>query len=706
MVIGSFHPMGALYDQAVSISKARQASLDLMAGLAAFDVGVVSVGDILRSGTELDDRHKLEKFAMQAITYETNASHLTPQEASYLSKEYKERAVKRMDTADLIDAIITRPRLTLEKSALNTPLTTTAYNFNPLSNLVFTRDQQIVTAAGVVLAQLHSKQRAPEVDLIRFCLEKLGIPVLGQIPLPGTLEGGDFLPAGKELCFIGLGIRTNTKAVTHMLQNKWFGTQRVAMVKDLLDRRQSRMHLDCVFNIVSDNIAVLAASVAGENSRAFRLVDEFTLIDGEYRMTQENVEFAKYLQSVGYHILYLTDRMHEHFGCNFINCGNGRLITTDVETADLITKCSKFSGTVNNVDYSEITNLYGALHCSTQVWRHTRPDRRSTLPAPEDAIHLVTQLNTPPSAALPTGRQTTNSVLIVAPTYFGQNPESMQDNTFMQTNASKALTALEMIAAACHCFARLYEALKKNGVHFKMWHHEGYHGTPDAVFPNNWFSTHSDTGTLVLYPMKNPSRRRERRPSIVNFLKTIYPNVVDLTYYELDDLEATKALEGTGALVLDRIHKVAFCALSQRADADVLAEWCKVMSYTAVTFKTVKEIYHTNVMMSIGRSLAIVCAESIVPQDRNRVIAELRRCGKHVVPVTEAQMGAFLCNCIEVRNDKDERLLFMSSQAYRSMTEQQMYDVLHHVDRIVDVDYESIETIAGGGVRCSIAELF
>jgi len=707
MVFGSFHPTGSLYHKAVSMDKARAAMKSLQVALVNNNVDVLSIGGILRLGNSLDDRRRLEEYAMSCIHYETTATSLTAAEANLLSAEYKQKTTSTMDTFDLIDAIITRPTLTLEKSVRNTPLTTSKFQFNPLTNLVFTRDQQVVTAAGVVLSQLHSRQRMAEVDLIRFCLEKLEIPVLGQIPAPGKLEGGDFLPAGKELCFIGLGIRTNARAITHMLEQQWFGTTRVAVVKDLLDRKQARMHLDCVFNIAGDDVVVLMDSIIGEHSHGFRMVDEYTLVDGEYRKTRENIEFCAYLHSVGFNVIRVTDRMHHNYGCNFINCGDSRLITTDPETADHIAKSPYFHGSITNIDFREITKLYGALHCSTQIFRDIRTPQPANTVSRNETESLIVSLNTSPASRLPPRRQTTNWVLVVAPTYFAQNPETFQDNAFMQSKAAQTMTSLEIVEEACTAFSRLYTALKTNGVNVKLFHHESYHDTPDAVFPNNWFSTHSDSQTCTLYPMKYPSRQRERRRSIVTFLNSMYSNIVDLTSYEDDeDPELTKALEGTGSMVLDRVQKVAFCALSKRADEDVFNDWCAKMGYKGVTFRTVANIYHTNVMMSIGSSIAVICVDSIVPADRKRVIDQLKACGKVVIRASEQQMNAFLCNCIELQNNDGDKLLFMSEQAYNSLTENQMYALLQNVDKVVPVAFDIIEKVAGGGVRCAIGELF
>eukprot|EP00997_Jenningsia_sp_PLL12_P000896 NODE_113_length_2492_cov_63.191158_g101_i0.p1 GENE.NODE_113_length_2492_cov_63.191158_g101_i0~~NODE_113_length_2492_cov_63.191158_g101_i0.p1 ORF type:complete len:444 (-),score=122.93 NODE_113_length_2492_cov_63.191158_g101_i0:136-1467(-) len=425
-----------------------------------------------------------------------------------------------------------------------------------------------------------------------------------------------------------------------------------------------------------------------------------------YRLTQDNVEFSMYLRSVGYNVISMPERMSACYGINFLNVGNSRLITCDPETADYIARSPHFGGEIHNIEFQELKKLHGALNCCTQVWRS--PTEKQYHKPDESHISIqVAEVRKSPTESLPEVRQTTNWVLLMAPTYFAQNPETLQDNAFMQTKAAMTMTSLEIVESACNSFANLYTLLIQNGVHVKLFHHESYHDTPDAVFPNNWFSTHADIDTFVLYPMKFPSRQRERRRSVINFLKSQYSNLIDLTYFEtVDDPDSTKALEGTGSLVLDRVNKVAYAAESGRTDRQVVDVWCKHMGYRAVVFKTVGDIYHTNVMMHVGQTSAVVCVESIVPEDRHRVLEELRRGGRMVIRATKEQCLALLCNCIEVMNDRGESILVMSSQAYHSMTQNQRYQLSQSVDHILHAEYSIIEKVAGGGVRCSIAELF
>eukprot|EP01012_Entosiphon_sulcatum_P058494 TRINITY_DN82575_c0_g1_i1.p1 TRINITY_DN82575_c0_g1~~TRINITY_DN82575_c0_g1_i1.p1 ORF type:complete len:792 (+),score=119.96 TRINITY_DN82575_c0_g1_i1:270-2378(+) len=702
-MMGSLHPAGALYEKSVSVEQCRRCLRSLVGELTEAGVTVLSIGDILRMGQFLDDRQRLEDLAMSCIKYSfsNQGGHLTGQEYLLLSEDYKRSAVADLDTYDLIDAIITRPTVTLVKSAQNTALTTTSLQFQPLTNLVFTRDQMIATAKGAVLSSLNSVQRGVEVDIVRCCLDKLKIPVLGQIPLPGKLEGGDFYPAGKDLCFIGLGIRTNSAAIEFMLRNKWFGTRRVAVVQDLFERRQARMHLDCVFNIAGDDLVCAVENILGADNPNRRLVVEYTLIGDKYVRTVEHMELSQYLAANGFTVLPISERMANNYGLNFINVGQSRIVTTDEETAAHISDCPQFKGTVKHINFREITKLYGAIHCATQVFRVPTESRPTTAAATQVAKEEVIILgeDAPPV-------QTTGTVLMVAPTYFHQNTETLTDNSFMQAHTARNMHTLDQVSGACRNFAQLYTLLQQNGIKVHLFHHEQYHATPDAVFPNNWFSTHHG-GSLVLYPMKHPSRQRERRRSILEFLRSKYPKVVDLTNYEnQEDEDATIALEGTGAMVLDRVNRIAYAMKSGRCSPQALDAWCKQMGYRPVLFEGTASIYHTNVMMHVGSTMAIVCDAWIKPDDRKKVLSELRQSGKTVIKASKEQAQSFACNCLELRTPSGANILVMSSQAYNSLTEEQLYLIQQHVSRVIHVDFGVIEMLAGGGVRCAIAELF
>jgi arginine deiminase len=156
----------------------------------------------------------------------------------YVSDEYKRSALEKMGNEQLCDIILTNPTVTLTPAQKNTSVLATSYSFDPLVNLIFTRDQSITTRLGVVLTRPQTEMRLREIKVIRFCLQKLGVPIIGEVPAPGTLEGGDFFPAGDDLCIVGVGLRSNTAAVRSLLRGGQFGTRRVAVAKDYFDQSQ------------------------------------------------------------------------------------------------------------------------------------------------------------------------------------------------------------------------------------------------------------------------------------------------------------------------------------------------------------------------------------------------------------------------------------------------------------------------------------
>jgi arginine deiminase len=185
--------------------------------------------------------------------------------------------LQHMSVPQLIDTILINPTVHVSPSYRDTGLTA-SYSFEPLSNLVYTRDQQITTCRGIVMGRLRSPQRNLEVSLMKFCLQKLGLPVVGDIAEPGYLEGGDFFPGGRDLALLGIGLRSNFEACKQLMDQDLLGTRRFAVVRDDFEQHQDRMHLDCVFSIVSDNVCIMLEEMMGEGSPTRRLVDEYTKV--------------------------------------------------------------------------------------------------------------------------------------------------------------------------------------------------------------------------------------------------------------------------------------------------------------------------------------------------------------------------------------------------------------------------------------------
>ena len=301
--------------------------------------------------------------------------------------------------------------------------------------------------------------------------------------------------------------------------------------------------------------------------------------------------------------------------------------------------------------------------------------------------------------------QITSAVLMVRPVGFHSNPLTAPSNRFQgKTEQSDA----EQQASAAREFEGLVAALRDAGVTVIDIDDTPDPPTPDSVFPNNWVTTHAD-GTVVLYPMEAANRRTERRLDIVDSLAAEHgfkvARVVDISAHELEG----RYLEGTGSLVLDRVNRVAYACLSSRTHLDALGDFAQQLDYDVVAFDAVDRdgvpIYHTNVMMSVGEGLAIVCAEAIPREEQRRAVIEsLERSGHDIILLTFDQMDAFAGNMLELKSASGQRLLAMSAQAEASLTEEQRATIDAYA-KIVSAPINDIESSAGGSVRCMLAEI-
>lgn len=301
--------------------------------------------------------------------------------------------------------------------------------------------------------------------------------------------------------------------------------------------------------------------------------------------------------------------------------------------------------------------------------------------------------------------QLTSAVMMVRPVRFESNPLTAASNRFQGKNDAEP--AAQQAAAALE-FDALAAALREAGIRVVVIDDTPEPHTPDAIFPNNWISTHAD-GRVVLYPMEAENRRTERRIDIVEQLGSEgewqVTEVIDLSGHE----DAGHFLEGTGSMVLDRANRVAYACVSTRTHLDPLGDFAQRMDYDVVAFDAVDSdgvpIYHTNVLMNIGEKLAVICAEAIPREEqREAVLARLRETGHEVVLLSYAQLDAFAGNMLEMKNKDGERVLAMSQQAYDSLDESQRA-VIAANGQVVSVAIDNIESSAGGSVRCMLAEI-
>ncbi|MDH3421240.1 MAG: arginine deiminase-related protein [Gammaproteobacteria bacterium] len=300
-------------------------------------------------------------------------------------------------------------------------------------------------------------------------------------------------------------------------------------------------------------------------------------------------------------------------------------------------------------------------------------------------------------------QQAAKAVLMVRPAAFASNPETLASNAFQ----SAAVATEEMAARAQTEFDAVVAALTAAGVHVCTFDGRLEGDCPDEVFPNNWVSFHAD-GTVVLYPMLAPSRRRERRRQIIDALERehgyVIARTVDLTAHEAHAL----FLEGTGSLVLDRISHVAYACRSPRTHEQVLNDFADRLGYTPVAFDALDDsgrpIYHTNVVMAVGTSFAVVCLEAIAdPTDREAITHRLEDSGREIVAVELDQMHDFAANLLELEG-RDGRVMTLSACALSALDDSQIYRLERH-GKLLSVPIPTIETFGGGSLRCMLAEI-
>ncbi|MGZ9735347.1 citrulline utilization hydrolase CtlX [Flavobacterium sp. GNP002] len=306
-------------------------------------------------------------------------------------------------------------------------------------------------------------------------------------------------------------------------------------------------------------------------------------------------------------------------------------------------------------------------------------------------------------------KQTTNSILMIRPVAFRMNEQTAVNNYYQKV--LDGLLPATVNAKAQQEFDAFVEKLTAVGVDVTVVDDTLNPDTPDSIFPNNWISFH-ENGDVALYPMFAENRRQERREEILDLLEEkgfVIHNIIDYTSAEEDGF----FLEGTGSLLLDRANAKAYCALSPRADEELFIEFCEDFDYAPVifeAFQTVdserKLIYHTNVMMCLGETFAVICSDCIDDKkERKMVLDNLKENGKEIILITEAQMNNFAGNMLEVRGANDKRYLVMSAAAHQSLTLKQMEQLEKHAE-ILSSSLDTIEACGGGSARCMMAEIF
>jgi hypothetical protein len=306
-------------------------------------------------------------------------------------------------------------------------------------------------------------------------------------------------------------------------------------------------------------------------------------------------------------------------------------------------------------------------------------------------------------------QQITNTILMVRPVAFRMNEQTAVNNYYQQV--LEDLSPETVQAKAVAEFDAYVEKLKSIGVDVVVIQDTKEPDTPDSIFPNNWISFH-ENGNIAVYPMFAENRRHERREDVFTELESLGFHIEDIVDYT-DAEEEDVFLEGTGSLILDRKNRKAYCALSPRADEELLIEFCEDFEFTPVIFtanQTVdgqrKAIYHTNVMMCLAENFAVICLECIDDKkERENVKKHLKQDGKEIIAISEKQVNSFAGNMLQVKGTNDERFLIMSKAAHQSLTAQQIEAIEKHCN-ILSSSLDTIEACGGGSARCMMAEVF
>jgi len=305
--------------------------------------------------------------------------------------------------------------------------------------------------------------------------------------------------------------------------------------------------------------------------------------------------------------------------------------------------------------------------------------------------------------------QTTNTIVMIRPVNFRMNEQTAVNNYYQKVISNLSPDIVN--EKAQEEFDVYVEKLRSYGVNVIVISDTEESDTPDSIFPNNWISFH-ENGNIGLYPMFAENRRLERREDILDLIEEqgfVIKNIIDYTSAEEEDI----FLEGTGSLLLDRVNRIAYCALSPRADEELFIEFCEDFEYTPIVFtanQTVegsrKAIYHTNVMMCLAETFAVICLDSIDDKkERKHVVKTLKSSGKEVIDITEKQVNNFAGNMLQVKGSNDELFLVMSQAAYDSLTSVQVQKIEKHC-RIISSSLDTIEACGGGSARCMMAEMF
>ena len=404
--ICSLNPAASLYEDVTDEDDIRACFNELGEYLKTKNIQLITVEDALLLKNKEDN---LMKLAKDSLNYERETEIKEEEEENkedndkekkrksslhdymnFSSDEYKEKVLKKFSKKNLINVILTRPTMKLKHIETDTFIESTSITFCPVGNMVFCRDQQITTKKGVVIGTSRTSQRKYEHIIMKQVFQNLGADIIGEMGTNGLLEGGDFFVAREDLSMLGIGLRTDFNGASYLMKNDLLGTRYMAICSDENDLDQQRMHLDTYFNILNDNNAVVIDfdDVQKQENKKANIDRKVYYYDndknakeiesdkediknkvGEYKLIKIYDSFYKFLDEMKFNYIKISHQEQKEYMINFLNIGNNTVISVNKN----LEKKLKDNGcdiiTVKYFNCQPILNMYGGMHCMTQVSR-------------------------------------------------------------------------------------------------------------------------------------------------------------------------------------------------------------------------------------------------------------------------------------------------------------------------------------------------
>ena len=396
--ICSLNPAASLYEDVTDEDEIRKCFNELREYLKTKNIKLITTEEIL-----LLKENELMKLAKDSLNYERETIKLEEEEnnnkkrkdsfkeyENYSSDEYKENVLKKFSKKNLINVILTRPTIKLKHINTDTFIESTSITFEPVGNIVFCRDQQITTKKGVVIGSSRTSQRKYEHIIMKQIFENIGANIIGDVRGEGYLEGGDFFVAREDLSMLGVGLRTDMNGAKYLMKNDLLGTRYMGICLDENDLDQQRMHLDTYFNILNDNnvLVIDFEDVKKEEKKELNIDRKVYYYDnnkdikeiesdnknidnkiGEYKLIKIYDSFYKFLDDMKFNYIKITHKEQKEYMINFLNIGNNTVISVN---KNLEKKLKDNNINIIDVQYfncQPILNMYGGMHCMTQVSR-------------------------------------------------------------------------------------------------------------------------------------------------------------------------------------------------------------------------------------------------------------------------------------------------------------------------------------------------